>query len=60
MLLLWSRGEALSGLGGLHRFCDEFPLARPIHLDGGNFELKWAIRRSLVEIRGFMRSIEVG
>ena len=61
MLLLWGENDKISGLEGLHRFAEQFPLARPVRLpDAGNFVPQDASKRSLIEIRGFLRSLGQG
>jgi haloalkane dehalogenase len=58
MLLLWGENDKISGDDGLRRFEQHFPLSRPVRLWGtGNFVPQDAPKRSLIEIRGFLRSI---
>lgn len=59
MLLLWGQNDALSGEAGLARFVEHFPMARPLQLEHtGNFVPQDAHRRTAVEIRGFLRSLD--
>jgi pimeloyl-ACP methyl ester carboxylesterase len=58
LLLLWGENDKISGEEGLRRFEQHFPLSRPVRLWGtGNFVPQDAPKRSLIEIRGFLRSL---
>jgi pimeloyl-ACP methyl ester carboxylesterase len=57
MLLLWGNNDQFSGPDGLERLEAGFPLSRSVQLpEAGNFVPQDAVRRTLVEMRGFLRS----
>jgi hypothetical protein len=58
MLLLWGDTDLMSGEYGLQLLEASFPEARAIRLqDTGNFVPQNAVKRSIVEMRGFLRSL---
>lgn len=58
LLLLWGQNDKLSGDAGLRRFVENFADARPVELpDTGNFVPQDAHRRTVTEIRGFLRTL---
>jgi haloalkane dehalogenase len=58
VLLLWGQNDEISGEEGLRRFETAFPFSRAVRLpDTGNFVPQDASKRTLVEIRGFLRSL---